>query len=278
MRRLRVQFALTVEEFEARAEMDTNTAKKLFRGQKVSLYTLKRAAKVFGITNHQELLHPDELAALGVDPTIAISAKGVLEWDLLNYLSDFEKTANGFQYCVAKFQHRYRKTRFARGKCYWLQHLPVSDRNRLEENLTGIAEGLKALHQEKIIRRELSPRFVIVRNEDHQPILTDFELAKLLEGKTVRPKDGWQDDPYRAIEVAGEGTIDERADVYSWGRIFVEAATGQLPTKGTESDHLTHAAIPDALKKLVLRCVAKPRSDRPDGMDEILKALKRWSS
>jgi len=337
MRRLRFQFALTLRDFEKQAKMDGNTAKKLFRGQPVSMWTLRRAASVFGIKNHLELLHPDELAALGVEPGINVTAKNVHEWEIVGYLSTWEKTANGLQFCIAKLQHLHLKSRFARGKCYWLEHLQVSERKRLEEHLdrhrkvcdrigrhpniaenitttpaeaggqwwvvdqwdegitlieyldeapidhdslkkvmTGIAEGLAALHNEKVIRRELSPRFVIVRSEDHRAVLTDFELAKLLDGKTVRPEDGWKGDAYRAIEVVGDAPIDERADVYSWGRIFVEAATGDLPPKGEEAENVNELSIPDALKRLVVQCVAKTRSNRPQGMAEILQALKRW--
>ena len=58
----------------------------------------------------------------------------------------------------------------------------------LKTVMTGIAVGLDALHREKIVRRELSPRFVLLRKKDLTPVLTDFELAKLLDGvPTVSP-------------------------------------------------------------------------------------------
>jgi len=133
--RLRLQFGFTIDDFEAEARIDSNTAKKLLRGGPVSITTLRKAASAFKITSHHELLHPEELAALGVDPALAVSTKGVLEWDIQRYVSLWDKTANGLQYCVAKLQHRYLPTRFARGKCYWLQHLRVGERQRLEEHL-----------------------------------------------------------------------------------------------------------------------------------------------
>jgi len=337
MRRLRLQAALTLEDFEDKSGLDRNLVRKLFRGQKVSLWTLERAAKVFEIKNHLELLHPDELAALGIDPEVSVPTKHVLEWEIQGHLSAWERTENGLQFCVARLQHRIFETRLARGKCYWLQHLQVSERQRLEDHLrrhcevcervgkhpaiaenftatflqdgglwwvidewvegptlaeclkdgpldigrlkkvmTGVAEGLAVLHNENVIRRELSPRFIIVRRKDQSAVLIDFELAKLLDGKTVRPKGGWLEDPYRATEVAGDAPIDGRADVYSWGRIFVEAATGSLPAKGDESDHVKALTIPDTMKRLVLQCVARTRSKRPQGMAEILQTLKRW--
>jgi serine/threonine protein kinase len=336
--RLRAQYALTIEQFWAKAAMDAGTAKKMFHGGPVSLKTLAKAAKVFGVTDHLELLHPDELRELGVDPSLTFSSRHVQEWEIERFLSPWERTANGLQFCVAKMRHRFLETRFARGKCYWLRHLQVKERQRLAKELsrhpdvceligkdehiaqnltatfvedgglwwvldrweegptlaerlkegpldgaatrtvmTGVAEGLRALHKAKVVRRELAPRFIIL-HADLCPVLTDFELAKLLEGKTVAPKEGWQDDPYRAIEVAGEGVVDERADLYSWGRIFVEAASGSLPAKGKENAAVTRLPCPDHVKDVVLRCLAPTRSSRPSAMDEVLKAMKRWTS
>ena len=45
-----------------------------------------------------------------------------------------------------------------------------------------IAEGLKALHDAKVIRRDLSPSFILVREADQSVVLTDFELGKLFDG------------------------------------------------------------------------------------------------
>ena len=243
LKRLRAQFALTVEQFCWKAAMDKATARKLLKGTPVSLHTLKSAATVFGITDHLELLHPDELVALGVDPAVTVSGDTVQEWLIEARLTAWEKTANGLQYHVARLRHRFLPSRLARGKCYELRHLPVAERRRLEEHLrrhpevcgrigdhpnvaenftatftengglwwvldkvevgatlaerladgplegkslktvmTGIAAGLDALHRERVVRRELSPRFVLLRKKDLTPVLTDFELAKLLDG------------------------------------------------------------------------------------------------
>ena len=48
--------------------------------------------------------------------------------------------------------------------------------------MKGIASGLKALHAAGVIRRELTPDFVLLNERDDRPILTDLELAKLIEG------------------------------------------------------------------------------------------------
>lgn len=338
LKRLRLQFGLTIEKFCGKAHLDKGTAQKLFRGGPVTLQTIAEAAKVFGVTNHLELLHPDELFSVGVDPDASAVAHQVHEWIVETHLTGWERTANGLQYQVARLKHRLLKDRFARGKCYELRHLPVAERHRLDEHLRrhaevcerigkhphiaenldatfvehgglwwvidrwedgetlevrfkrgaldsgelktvmlGVAEGLAALHKGRIVRRNLAPRFITLRAKHLSPLLTDFELAKLLEGdRTVRPEGEWPDDPYLAIEVNGETPIDERADVYSWGRIFVEAATGTLPERGREAVTLNPAALPPDLTTLVEQCVAKRPSKRPGDMTQILSALKRW--
>ena len=338
LRRLRAQFALTVEQFCWKAEMDKATARKLLKGTPVSLGTLKSAAKVFGVTDHLELLHPDELAALGVDPAVTVSGETVQEWLVEARLTAWERTANGLQYHVARLRHRFLPSRLARGKCYELRHLPVAERRRLEDQLrrhaevcgrvgrhpnvaenltatfvengglwwvldrfedgttlaerlvegplegtslktvmTGIAAGLDALHRENIVRRELSPRFVLLRKKDRTPVLTDFELAKLLDGvPTVSPLGGWPDDPYLAEEVVSRGTVDGRADLYSWGRVFVHCLAGRLPEPGADADAVRNSALPATVRAALVSCLALPRSDRPASAADVLKALKKW--
>jgi serine/threonine protein kinase len=140
-----------------------------------------------------------------------------------------------------------------------------------------IAEGLQALHKADVVRRELSPRFVLI-GADMSVVLTDFELAKLLEGApTVSPKKGWPDDGYRAIEVEGDAPIDVRVDIYSWGRILTHAVAGKLPAKGKEADALTEAKLPPAVRRLALSCVALARSDRPGSIEQVLAGIRKWA-
>jgi serine/threonine protein kinase len=140
--------------------------------------------------------------------------------------------------------------------------------------MTGIADGLAALHKAGVIRRELSPQSVLLREATDRPILTDMELAKVASpGPTVSP-DEWPDDPYRALEVAGDAPLDVRADVYSWGRIFAHAATGELSERGEES--LPKGDIPETVREVVMQSLEVLPSRRPKDMKPILKALKVW--
>jgi serine/threonine protein kinase len=338
LKRLRVQFCLTIEQFCEQGDLDKATARKLLKGTPVSLGSLKSAALLFRITDHLELLHPEELMALGVDPAVTAPAKWVQEWKVEAHLTPWERTANGLQFHIARLRHRFLPTRVARGKCYELRHLAVAERQRLEghlrrhpevcetighhpnvaENITavfvdngglwwvldvfeegltladrlvegpldewalkpvmlGIADGLRALHRKEIVRRELTPRFVLLRKKDRTPVLTDFELAKLLDGApTVSPPGDWPDNPYLAPEVVSRGTVDERADLYSWGRVFVHALLGHLPEPGPDANAVRSSGLPPAVRAVLIACLALPKSDRPAAVADVQKVLKRW--
>lgn len=150
---------------------------------------------------------------------------------------------------------------------------PVPDLLRLGGEM---AEGLRLLHAHSIVRRELSPRFILLRDSDRSVVFTDFELAKLLDAVPTVSND-WPEDPYRAPEV-GQGPVDVRADVYSWGRIMCIAALGVLPVAGKERKALMNSNLPNGLRELLLKCVALPRSDRPVGMREVMEVVARMGN
>lgn len=334
LKRLRIAASLSAKDFQKVSGLNKDTTRKLLRGEPVFLSTLSQAVhEAFGIENPLEVLHPDELAALGVQTEVP-SPGHVLEWEIEEYLSGWQKTSNGLQYQLLRLRHRFLAGRLARGKCYELRHMSSAEQTRVEgylrrhvevceqigghdnitENLTaalvdglwwvldrweageslaerlqagplsdyelqfimkGIADGLAALHKSSVIRRELSPQSVLLRESSDRPVLTDMELAKVATGgPTVSPEE-WPDDPYRAPEVAGDGPFDVRADIYSWGRIFVHGVTGKLCERGQEKLPIGNA-IPRAVREVVLQAVEVLPSTRPSDLKPVLKALRSW--
>lgn len=145
---------------------------------------------------------------------------------------------------------------------------------RLADIMRHVAEGLQALHTAGIVRRELSPRFVLVSQPDDHVLLTEFELAKMLDhSPTVST--GWPEDSYRAPEIAG-GHVTPAADIYSWGRIFVQVATGKLPSRGKEKTSLKPLTLPQQLQEVVLQALHPLPTKRPQTIPELLAALGRW--
>jgi hypothetical protein len=53
----------------------------------------------------------------------------------------------------------------------------------------------------------------------------------------------------------------------------VHAATGTLPLPGQEASALEPVKLPRALREVVVRSVALPRSARPDAVGKLLRCL-----
>jgi len=138
--------------------------------------------------------------------------------------------------------------------------------------LRGVAAALTELHKHNIILRELSPSSIIVRASDQQAILTEFELAKLLDhNATVSPEKWPEGSGYRAIDATSDD-VDHRADIFSWGRIASEILLGHLPACGDEENELKAVKLPKRFQTFLLSTLAPFRDQRPSSFDSFLKA------
>jgi serine/threonine protein kinase len=148
------------------------------------------------------------------------------------------------------------------------------ERTILASIMKEVLDGLIALHEADIVFRELAPQRIIVESATRRAVLTDFELAKLLDGQHSVSTD-WPDDIYRAPEVTGR-RVDERADLYSWARVLVHAATGTLPEPGDDQDALVMAGLPKSVWKVASDCLSPFPDDRPKSAAVVRRALARW--
>ena len=173
------------------------------------------------------------------------------------------------------------------GKSWWVIDRFVAGRTLAESIQSGpleradlarvmrdVLDGLGTLHQAGIVFRELAPRRVLIADEDGRTLLTDFELAKLLDSEHS-VSTSWPDNPWRAPEV-GNGQVDARADLYSWARLLVEAATGHLPPPGQDLDALLMAGLPKAVWRVATDCLSPFPDDRPRTVAQVRKRLTRW--
>ena len=138
-----------------------------------------------------------------------------------------------------------------------------------------VGEALQALHAVDVVRRELAPRNIYFDAATESVVLTDFELGKLLDTSITVSKDQWPVDAYRAPEV-GKGRAKVAADLFSWGRVFIHAATGSLPPDGHEEAIVRRLLLPRSLCEQVLSCVEPVPANRPDSLAPVLKALSAW--
>jgi serine/threonine protein kinase len=143
----------------------------------------------------------------------------------------------------------------------------------LGQVMLELAEALQSLHGHGIVRRELTPEFVLLREEDSSVLLTDLELAKILEGAKTVSKD-WKENPYVGFEVLG-GKCDVRTDVFSWGQILYYAATGKEPEKIPDPAMFFRVDLPPSVKKVAMQCVQRMPEKRPKDMSRVLKAIRK---
>ena len=149
-----------------------------------------------------------------------------------------------------------------------------SDRNALFSLGRQLAEGLQAAHEVDVILREMSASNILIADADQRPVFADFELAKLVdEYPTVSPED-WPENPYRAPEI-GAGDPFPNADIYSWGRIMVEATLGELPPAGQEGIALKFFEDSPLWIELLCQCTKLVSSERPQSANQLLDHLRR---
>ena len=162
-----------------------------------------------------------------------------------------------------------------------------------------IARALKAAHEKGIVHRDLKPENVFLikhdEREDFVKIL-DFGIAKISdrdnEGKRLTKTGMIFGTPeYMSPEQAAGKELDHRVDVYALGCIMFELFTGQVPYDGDSfmailTKHMFETIpaieevnpqtdVPESVRAVVYKAMAKETQDRYDDMDQLREDLER---
>ncbi|MCH2108226.1 MAG: serine/threonine protein kinase [Polyangiaceae bacterium] len=149
--------------------------------------------------------------------------------------------------------------------------------------------GLSAAHRLGVVHRDLKPGNIFLCDSGTVKVL-DFGMSKLAEEDALT-QDGYTlgTPEYMSPEQCSGGTVDQRSDIYTFGILMYETLTGMLPFPNTSRQAMLQhhqrtkpttlqqarpdLNIPQSLDEIVLSCLKKNASDRPQTAQSLERLL-----
>jgi serine/threonine-protein kinase len=155
--------------------------------------------------------------------------------------------------------------------------------------LIPVAEALNYAHQRGVIHRDVKPGNILF-DEEGQPILTDFGIAKILETDEATLTGtgmGVGTPEYMAPE-QWQGKTSAATDQYALGVVLYELITGRKPytadtpaavailqaTEPLAPPSKLVRGVPEAVEKVLYKALARDQQDRYENMEEFGLALR----
>jgi serine/threonine protein kinase/Flp pilus assembly protein TadD len=151
-----------------------------------------------------------------------------------------------------------------------------------------VCEGLAEAHRLGVVHRDLKPSNIMIDREGTVRIM-DFGIARSLRVKGITGAGIMIGTPeYMSPEQVEGKEVDPRSDVYSLGIILYKMVTGRVPFEADtpfavgvkqkseipEDPKRLNAQIPEALSRLILRCLEKDKEKRYQSADEMRAELE----
>jgi eukaryotic-like serine/threonine-protein kinase len=159
--------------------------------------------------------------------------------------------------------------------------------------VSTIAEAIHHAHQRGILHRDLKPANILL-DENEEPQVTDFGLAKRIDGDPELTQSNTLigTPSYMAPEqtTRGRGGVSTATDVYGLGTILYSLLAGRAPFSGTtvvetldmvrtqypEPPSRLNPRVPHDLEVICLKCLEKDPGRRYPSALAISEDLSRW--
>lgn len=151
-----------------------------------------------------------------------------------------------------------------------------------------VAEGLYFAHQRGIVHRDIKPSNIMLLGDD-QVKIADFGIAKMSSSLATTKTGMIIGSPlYMSPEQIRAQKIDARSDIFSLGVVLYQMLTGKLPFNADDAHAVMYQIVneqpakpsslnpdvPDALDKIVYKCLAKNPDERYKDAQELADELK----
>ena len=166
--------------------------------------------------------------------------------------------------------------------------------------LRDLARALQYAHSEGVVHRDIKPENILLSGD--AAVVTDFGIAKAISVARLSGNDESNQPQtltragssigtpsYMAPEQVAGDPVDQRTDLYAWGLIAYELLASTHPFAGKANIQQVLSAqlaelpaplgtaasnISPSLADLVMKCLEKDSSKRPESAAEILDALE----